>query len=147
MIDRIAVGGLDGMGHRLISTLLTVWESPMGSSLIAMLRTILADPASTRAMQEFLSLQVVGRVIASLHDRPDQAEIRSSLVVSQVLGVIVGRYVLGLQPLASVPTEQLVASIGPVLQCYIDGDLPDPVTADPVAVPAGIGEQPVTDAG
>ncbi len=139
MVDRIAAGGLDGMGHRLISTLLTVWESPMGSSLIAMLRTILADPASTRALQEFLSLQVVGRVIASLHDRPDEAEIRSSLVVSQILGVIVGRYVVGLEPLASVPTDQLVASIGPVLQSYIDDDLPEPVAADPVEVPAGLG--------
>jgi hypothetical protein len=35
------------------------------------------------------------------------------------------RYILELEPFASLPAEQIAATIGPNLQRYLTGDLPD----------------------
>jgi hypothetical protein len=47
-----------------------------------------------------------------------------SLVASQILGLVLGRYVLALEPLASLPAETVVAAYAPTLQRYLTGDLP-----------------------
>jgi tetracycline repressor-like protein len=44
-------------------------------------------------------------------------------VASQVVGLGFARYVLGLEPLASATTEDLVAAIGPTVQRYLTGDI------------------------
>ena len=51
---------------------------------------------------------------------------RANLVASQVIGLGFTRYVLGLEPIASASTEDLVAAIGPTIQRYLTGDLGRP---------------------
>ena len=65
---------------------------------------------------------VVGPVLARLvADRPD---VRIPLVASQVVGLIVARYVIALPAMAQMPADDLVARMAPVLQHYLTGDLP-----------------------
>jgi hypothetical protein len=54
-------------------------------------------------------------------DRPD---LRMPLVISQVAGLILTRYLIGLEPIASLPAEAVVATYAPVIQHYLTGDLP-----------------------
>ena len=54
----------------------------------------------------------------------DRPELRMSLVASQMLGIILGRYVLALEPLASMPADAVVATYAPTIQRYLTGDLP-----------------------
>ena len=49
---------------------------------------------------------------------------RIPLVASQIIGLIVARYVVAIPPLAQMPAEDVVARIGPTLQHYLTGDLP-----------------------
>ena len=53
-------------------------------------------------------------------DRLDRAE----LVASQMAGLLVTRYVLGLEPLASLSVDALVPLVAPNLQRYLTGELP-----------------------
>ena len=46
---------------------------------------------------------------------------RASLVASQIIGLVMARYVLKLEPLASASRESLVAAIGPTVQRYLTG--------------------------
>ena len=46
------------------------------------------------------------------------------LVACQLIGLILMRYVLRVEPLASLPRRQLVATYAPTLQRYLTGDLP-----------------------
>ena len=46
------------------------------------------------------------------------------LVASQMLGLVVARYLLALEPLASMPLEEVVAVVAPTVQRYLDGPLP-----------------------
>jgi hypothetical protein len=42
-----------------------------------------------------------------------------------LIGVVMARYILRLEPFASLPAEQIVKTIAPNLQRYLTGDLPD----------------------
>jgi hypothetical protein len=42
-----------------------------------------------------------------------------------MLGLIVARYLLELEPLASMPAEQLVAWLAPTIQRYLTGPVPE----------------------
>ena len=60
------------------------------------------------------------------------------LVASQVIGLILLRYVLEVEPLASMPAEQVVATYAPTLQRYLTGPLPSTVpAADRIGLPTG----------
>ncbi len=53
----------------------------------------------------------------------EERELRTSLVASQVIGLLFTRYVLRLGPLASADREILAAAIGPTLDRYLSGSL------------------------
>jgi hypothetical protein len=46
------------------------------------------------------------------------------LVASQLIGLVMARYVLRLEPLASAPADELVATYAPTLQRYLEQPLP-----------------------
>ena len=114
--------GPDGAGERLLRTFLSVWDDPeMQPGLIALVRSLMSDDGVGLVRDGFLPV-VVGPVLAELVvDRP---EVRIPLVASQVLGLIVARYVVALPPLALMPAEDVVARVGPTIQRYLTGDLP-----------------------
>ena len=118
----VVAAGPDGAGERLLRTFLSVWDDPeLQPGLVALARSMMADDTAGLVRDGFLPV-VVGPVLAGLvTDRP---EVRVPLVASQVIGLIVARYVLALPPLAQMPAEDVVARMGPTLQRYLTGDLP-----------------------
>jgi AcrR family transcriptional regulator len=118
----VVAAGPDGAGERLLRTFLSVWDDPdIQEGLLAVVRSVLDEDGATLLKDGFIPV-VVGPVLAELvADRPD---VRIPLVASQVLGLIVTRYVLPLPPMADMPAEEVVARMGPVLQHYLTGDLP-----------------------
>ncbi len=118
----VVAAGPDGAGERLLRTLLSVWDDPeLQPGLVALARSIVSDNNASLVRDGFIPV-VVGPVLASLvRDRP---EVRIPLVASQIIGLIVTRYVVALPPLALMPSEDVVARVGPTLQRYLTGDLP-----------------------
>jgi AcrR family transcriptional regulator len=128
LIDHVTASGLDGLGDRMIRTILGVWDSELQPSLVGAVRTALTDPGLTRSISEFLTLEVISRILRTVKVPEAEASRRAGLVASQVLGVIIGRYVLKLPPLVAQSTDEVAAAIGPTLQHYLTGDLPQPLT-------------------
>lgn len=119
--------GPDGAGERLLRTFLSVWDDPeIQVRLLAVVRSVL-DEDGGRLLKEGFIPVVVGPVLSRLV--VDQPDVRIPLVVSQVVGLIVTRYVLALPTMVAVPAEDLVARMGPVLQHYLTGDLAGDVAA------------------
>jgi AcrR family transcriptional regulator len=118
----VVAAGPDGAGERLLRTFLGVWDDPeVQPGLLAVARSMMSDDTAGLVRDAFLPV-VVGPVLAALvRDRP---EVRIPLVASQVVGIIVARYVVAFPAMAQMPAEDLVARIGPVLQHYLTGDLP-----------------------
>jgi AcrR family transcriptional regulator len=122
VLGPVVAAGPDGAGERLLRTLLGVWDDPeLQPGLLALARSLVADDTGGLVRDAFIPV-VIGPVLAALvADRP---EARIPLVASQVVGLIVTRYVIALPPMAEMPAEDVVARLGPVLQHYLTGDLP-----------------------
>ena len=116
--------GIDGAGGRLLTAVLGVWDQPEGRRpLVTVLRASLGDPGSTLLQDGFIRL--VERGLGELLPGPDP-RLRAQLVATQMLGLLLARYVLALEPLASLPREDVVALVGPNLQRYLEAPLDQP---------------------
>ncbi|MEV4755561.1 TetR family transcriptional regulator [Micromonospora sp. NPDC049559] len=125
MLPQVFAEGPDRVGERLIRLFLGVWDSPFGTAGVALLRSAVSNEWTARLMREFLVTQILRRAMSQLELPPDEAPLRTSLVASQLLGLAMARYVLRLEPLASAPAETVVATVGPTVQRYLTGALPD----------------------
>lgn len=114
---------IDELGLKLPSLLLPLWDSEMGSGLIATLRSLLAgnEVSLVRSfLQEIIAVEVGSRVDNPVGSGP----IRIQFVASQLVGVVMARYILELEPFKSLPVQQVAETIAPNLQHYLTGDLP-----------------------
>jgi AcrR family transcriptional regulator len=123
LIPKIAAGGIDGVGERLVRAFLGVWDSPVGSSAAALLRSAMRHEWSARMLREFLTTQILRRAMRSLDLDPAEAPLRASLVATQMMGLAMIRYILKVEPLASAAPEVVVAAVAPTVQRYLTGDL------------------------
>jgi hypothetical protein len=86
-------------------------------------RSAVTNEWTARLLREFLVSQVLRRVVGTLGLPKAEGEARGSLVASQLIGVVMARYVLRVEPLASASADELVAAIGPTVQRYLTGDV------------------------
>lgn len=126
LVDQVTSGGLDGLGERIVAIITAAWESSAQPALLAMVRSALSEPGSARVMREFVMSEIIARMLSRAEVPLLESELRGSLVASQILGLVIARYVLQLEPIAGMARELLIASIGPTIQRYITGPMPDP---------------------
>ena len=121
LLGPIVAAGPDGAGERLVRTLLSVWDDPrVQPALLAVARSVIGDDGGRLVKEGFIPV-VIGPVLAALAvDRP---EVRIPLVVSQLVGLIVTRYVFALTGMVEMPAEDVVVRLGPTIQRYLTGDL------------------------
>ena len=129
LVPQIFAGDRAQVGERLVRTFVTVWDSPAGTAAVALLRSALSNEWTSRLMREFVVTQILRRARAQLDLPAQEAPLRVSLVASQLVGLAMARYVLRLDPLATLPVEAVVATVGPNLQRYLTADLPAALTA------------------
>jgi AcrR family transcriptional regulator len=115
--------GLGGAGERLLRLFLSVWDDPTTRlPLIALVRSSLVQDGPETLLQQGILRMVLQPLRAVLPT--DEADRRVGLVASQMVGLVMSRYLLSLEPLASMPVDELVASVAPTLQRYLDGPPP-----------------------
>jgi AcrR family transcriptional regulator len=115
---------VEELGLRLPSVLLPIWDSELGAGLIATLRSLLAG-ADVSLARSFLQEVVAVEVGSRVDNPPGTGKIRAQFVASQLMGVVMARYIVQIEPFASLPAEQVAKTIAPNLQRYLTGDLPD----------------------
>jgi AcrR family transcriptional regulator len=115
---------VDELGHRIPSILLALWDSELGASFVATLRSILAG-SEVNLFRTFIQ-DVIGVEVGTRVDSPPGTGIvRIQFVASQLVGIIMARYILELEPFASLPAQQVADTVAPNLQRYLTGDLPE----------------------
>jgi AcrR family transcriptional regulator len=114
---------VEEIGYKLPSILLQLWDSEHGSAFIAMLRSILAGD-EVSLIRSFLQGVITVEVGSRVDNPPGSGPIRVQFVASQLVGVVMARYILELDPFKSLPVEQIAQTIAPNLQRYLTGDLP-----------------------
>jgi len=114
----MTLGPTEGFGTRLIAAVLGVWEVPGGSERFRLIFAAGVSGQGVDAIRDYLTQEVFARVATRL-DGPD-AQLRMNLVASQLAGLMLARYGLRLEPLASTPVDELARRVGPVIQQYLD---------------------------
>lgn len=135
-IPRLLAPGLDGLGERLVRFFLETWDSPAGSPLLGLIRSVVGSERAAAMLRELIGREVLGRLALALH--LDQPHLRASLAGSQLIGLAMLRYVVKLEPLASAPPRQVAAWVAPSIQRY----LTDPSVGKPARRPAAVASGP-----
>lgn len=118
-------GDLDHLGERLVRRFLELWSSEtegLGGAITGMLRAATTREEAARMVREFLTREALGRIADAL-DVP-QPHLRAALAGTQLIGLALGRFVLRVEPIASIDDETLVGCYAPTLQRYLTGPLP-----------------------
>jgi AcrR family transcriptional regulator len=123
IIPEVVGGARAKIGERLAGFVVGVLETPDGRARITgMVRAAAAEPAAADLLRELLSREVFGPLAESLG--AGDAELRANLVGSQIVGLVMARYVVCVEPLASLSGGQVSALIAPTLQRYLTDPLP-----------------------
>jgi AcrR family transcriptional regulator len=113
----------DRRGEAFVRHFVSRWEDNLsGDSTVILMRTAVADPAVTAKMQATFNKLILGPV-ASLG--LDDAASRASLIATQLLGLALCRYVVRLEPLASLPLDEIVFPVARTVQQYLAEALAD----------------------
>ncbi len=108
----------DALGETIARRFLELWETAPGNELLlALLRSSISDDTAAQRFQRVFAEQLMPMVTAV--GDPADAPRRAGLVVSQVLGLALCRYVLQLPPVVGLSRAQIVTTIGATLQRYL----------------------------
>lgn len=120
----LLTGDRETAGERIVRFALSLWDEPsVRERLTALLRTVAANDEVARLFRDFVQHELVARVSAAWGERA--AAFRVELVMSQIVGLAMGRYIIGVEPLATAGTDELAALVGPALQHYLDTPGPE----------------------
>jgi AcrR family transcriptional regulator len=119
---QIAEGPREEAGRRLAEFVLGVLESPDGRSRVTgLVRSAASAPEAAAMLRQLIESRLVGPLAAAI--ATDNAELRATLVGTHMVGLVMVRIVVGVEPLASAPAAEVAAAIAPVLQHYLTGEL------------------------
>jgi AcrR family transcriptional regulator len=110
-------------GQAIVRRVLGMWEADLETRrrLLALMRVGLSHEHAAGVLRDLLGrtiLTAVARVVAD-DDRP----LRAALVGTQMGGLLLGRYLLGIPAVRDATPEQLVLAMGPVVQHYLTGPI------------------------
>jgi AcrR family transcriptional regulator len=128
VVPHILAAGVDEVGERVVRTLLTIWDSPAGAPAAALVRSAVSNEAISRMLRDFVVTRILRRIGRELGFEPAEGAMRANLVASQIGGLIMVRYILKFEPLASAPPDTVVALVAPTVQRYLTGPLDRPAT-------------------
>lgn len=121
-VPTLLEGPPDRLGERFVAFVLGLWDRPeLRPLLLGIVRSASTDPVAASMLRGLVTEGPLLAIVRAL-DGPDAA-LRASLAGSQVVGIIMARYVVGVEPLASMDRGSLARAIGPTIQRYLVGDL------------------------
>ncbi len=119
-IPDLLSGGREQWGEQLAGYVLGIWEDTVTRDpLLAIMRSAVANETAAAIFRGLIGRNLLQRVAGGL-GAPD-AELRVELAVAQLVGTALLRYVIKLEPIASVPVEELAGRLGPVVQRHLTG--------------------------
>ncbi|MHC6220214.1 TetR/AcrR family transcriptional regulator [Arthrobacter sp. MMS24-S77] len=107
----------------IVRAVLRLWESPAQHGLVAFVRGTIGSKARTALLREMVARTILSRITAGLPGSPEEARMRGNLVATQIVGLMLMRYVVRLEPLASASQDEVVRLVAPNVQHYLTEEL------------------------
>ncbi len=122
-MPQLVAPGLDGMGERLTrATLDLLADEQSRNDFIALFQAGASATKAARGMQDFIERSMVDRLVRTL-GVPD-ARLRVNLIMSYLIGIGTTRYIVRIEPIASMPEDDLVKLVAPTIQNWLDPTKP-----------------------
>jgi AcrR family transcriptional regulator len=123
LLARELDGPLNSLPERIVRTVVAAWEdSESGGSLRAFMQAAVREPDVARLFREMLEREMITRIAERIGGA--DARRRASLAASQIAGLVMARYILGIEPLASMPVDELAQRMAPALRVALAGPRP-----------------------
>ncbi|MGI3212796.1 TetR family transcriptional regulator [Roseovarius tibetensis] len=108
----------DTAGAALVAHFLNLWEGERSAiGLPILLRSAVSNQDASDKIHAVFEEQVAPTV--AYLTKADDADTRAGLIVSQLFGLALCRYILKLPPVVDMTTDEIIARIGPVVQGYL----------------------------
>jgi AcrR family transcriptional regulator len=115
-LGHVLAGPRSELGERLARTFLGLWsDSRLRPQFIGILRSAATNEQGAALLREF----VTGTVLAQVADALGTPRLNITAAAAQMVGIVMLKYVLEVEPLASAPEDDLVALLAPTLQRYL----------------------------
>src|SRR5690606_19156699 len=128
LIERVTSFPRHEWGEELVRAALGLMESPAGPALRAVMRSGIASHPDL--LRRFVGDRILRLLVGHLDGPPEQRAKRAVLVGSQFVGIFVAKYLVRMEPMASMPREEVVQLVGPTIQRYLTGELPSAAVDD-----------------
>ena len=112
--------GREGAGDRIARRAFQFYEEgTSGETLRVLMQTLMTDAGTSQRFRDYIRNDVIGEVGAKLGITTELAE-EVEIAMAATFGIITMRYIVRLEPLASMPKERLIRELGAILQIRID---------------------------
>jgi AcrR family transcriptional regulator len=119
LLPQALAGDPEELGERLARMFLGIWADPdFRSPMLGMLRSALTGERGATMLREFVGSALLGRVGQAVGPIDP---LRVQAAAAQMVGVVILRYVVRMEPLASASEDDVVALVGPSIQRYLTG--------------------------
>jgi len=120
-IGHIADGPRRQMGRRLAELVVGALENPATRPIvIGRVRCASSHPDAAALVRETVTYDLA-RLTGAIGE--DEPEARAVLIGAQIVGMATTRYIVRVEPLASLPAGRVVEILAPVFQRYLTGPL------------------------
>jgi len=120
-IAHVLGGDAEGRGRRLAGLVVRMLEdSETGPRLVGLVRAATAEPGAADQLRELLGRQLWGPAAENLPVSDPGTAV--ALISTQILGLVMSRYVIRAEPIASLAAEDVVELIAPSLQRLLSSD-------------------------
>jgi AcrR family transcriptional regulator len=122
-MEQVMARGRRHVGEGLARLVVRTWDSEGDrNAIMTLLRAATIEPAAAEILRDFIEHELFPPLMRRL--KAGQADLRANLASSQLVGLGISRYVLRLEPLASMSEDDVVRWVAPTLQRYVTGRAP-----------------------
>ncbi|WP_255795069.1 TetR/AcrR family transcriptional regulator [Mycobacteroides abscessus] len=114
---------VDELGVTIPRLIIALWDSELGANMLAVFRSTLTG-ADDGLVRVFFREVLVNIIAERVDSPPGSGVLRAEFAITQMAGILVGRYIMAIEPLASLTAEQIALTVGPNIQRYLTGALP-----------------------
>jgi len=117
VLPQVLEGDPAHLGERLVRMFLGVWAEPdFRTPMLGMVRSAFSGEQGAALLREFVGTALLGRVAQAVGPIDP---LRVQTAAAQLVGVVILRHVVRLEPLASATEDEIVALVGPTVQGYL----------------------------
>jgi AcrR family transcriptional regulator len=115
LLPHVVAGPRAEIGERLVRVFVSVWGDPrLRGQAIALLRSAATSERGAAMLREFAASALMARVAEGV----GVSRLQINAAAGQMIGVMILRYVLAVEPIASATEDELVELLAPTLQRY-----------------------------